>query len=214
MSSSYKHFASSFPFKKLQVGPYTVSYEECETTLSLYFSNIEKEKFRSLLHEAQIHPQKIYQEVLLWKEKKPKNPLLDNLLAFLYLQNRQKEKAEALIKSSYEQYPSYFFAKINYADQCLRQKKIDQIPLIFPSFDLHTLFPSKTSFHVSEFRGFMILLSRYHLLIHKKKQAEDYFKKAQIADPSHPSVILLEKELFPPKIFLKSLLLFRRLLKL
>ena len=214
MTQISPHFSSSFPLKELKVGAYTVFYEECEEALSVYFSKTQKEKFLNLLHEAQIRPKKMYQEALQWKTSHPKTPPLDNLLAFLHLQNHQKEKAEALIKSSYEEYPSYFFAKINYADQCLRQKKVDQIPLIFPSFDLHTLFPLKKKFHVSEFRCFMILLSRYHLFIKNRPLAQYYYKQALAADPSHPSVFILEKEVFKHKIFYKSLLLFRNFLKL
>jgi tetratricopeptide (TPR) repeat protein len=143
------------------------------------------------------------------------NPWIDNLLAYLHLQNKQQKKAEALIVSSYQKYPGYVFAKINYADQCLRQRKFKQIPLIFPSFELKTLYPHKKRFHVSEFRGLMIIASRYHALIGDRSHALLYYQKAYQADPSHPSLVLLEKELFSWRFSWKRcLLLFRRSLTL
>ena len=194
---------STFPLKELLIENTTVFYEDSFENLLLYFSKEEAKNFVHLLHEAQLHPKKIYADVLAKKELYPNNPMLDNLLTFLYFQNKEMKKAEELIVDGYHQYPEYFFAKINYADQCLRLKKWDQIPLIFPSFDLTTLFPDKTKFHVSEFRGFMIVVCRYFLCIKQKDQAKLFYQKALLADPSHPSLISLEKELFSFNCFKK-----------
>ena len=189
-------FTSSFPLKEMQIENITVYYEENFEHLIEFFSKEKAKYFVHLLHEAQIHPKTTYQEVLRVQAKTPNNPLLDNLLTFLHLQNKETKKAEALIIQSYNRYPNYLFAKINYADHCLRQKRLDQIPTIFPSFDLSKLFPKKKRFHVSEYRGFMTLACRYHCLIKKKALAQKYYDNAYMADPSHPSVILLEKNAF------------------
>ena len=200
-------FTSHFPIKTLQIGKYTIFYENSEKNLLKYFSKEEAKLFAELVQNVQIYPKTFYQETLLWKEKHPNNPLVDNLLAFIYLQNKEKEKAEKLIEESYKKYPDYLFAKINYADQCLRYKKLDLIPFIFPSFDLSALFPEKSKFHVSEFRGYMTLMSRYHLLLKDKKTARLYYQYAYQADPSHPSLIFLEKQLVQKNLnlFFKSL---------
>ena len=207
-------FISTFPLKEIQIEHITVSYEDSEENLLLYFSKTQAKQFIHFLHEAQIHPKKTYQEVLAWQKQISNNPLLDNLLTFLHLQNKEEKKAEELIIKSYHQYPNYLFAKINYADQCLRQKKLDQIPLIFPTFDLTSLFPKKTKFHVSEFRGFMIWACRYHLVIKKKSLAKNYCQNAYLADPSHPSVVLLEQKFFFKNYTRKSLFLFFKFFKL
>ncbi len=202
-------FSSSFPLKEIQIEETTVFYEDSLENLLPYFSKSEAKSFINLLHEVQIHPQKTHEEVLLLKQKHPnKNPLVDNLLTFSYLQNKKITEAEGLIVESYHNYPEYLFAKINYADQCLRKKKLSEISLIFPSFDLPLLLPKKTKFHVSEFRGFMILACRYHLKIRKKELAKKYYQNAYLADPTHPSLILLEKELFSKNPLLKNLILF------
>ena len=207
-------FTETFPVKEIQIEKTTVFFEGSLKNLLPYFSKPEAKKFAELLNEAQLEPQKTYQEVLEWKKKHPKNPVVDNLLAFSLSRNKELKKVEELVAESYHNYPNYLFAKINYADQCLRKKKLDQIPLIFPSFDLEVLFPKKAKFHVSEYRGFMILASRYHLKIGQKDLAQKYYQNAYLADPSHPSLIRLEKELLYKNLAHKSLLLFLKFFKL
>jgi tetratricopeptide (TPR) repeat protein len=207
-------FTAHFPVKEIYIEKTCVFFEGSLKNALSYFSKAEAKKFAELLNEAQLEPQKTYQTVLEWKKKHPKNPIVDNLLAFSLSRNEELKKVEQLVTESYHAYPDYLFAKINYADQCLRKKKLDQIPLIFPSFDLKVLFPKKAKFHVSEYRGFMILASRYHLKIGQRQLAQKYYQNAYLADPSHPSLILLEKELRFKNLAHKSLLLFLKLLKL
>jgi tetratricopeptide (TPR) repeat protein len=197
------YFSQTFPLRTLLVGEDVVSFVQSPESLSKNLSLPEQQAFSNLLEEAQIKPKQCIGKVKEWKAKYPHIPEIDNLLAFVYLQNKESEKAEQLIESSYFQYPHYFFAKINYADQCLRKKKIDKIPSIFPSFNLKELFPGKKDFHVSEFRGFMVLMSRYHMEIGQPELAKSFYEKAYAADPSHPSVVLLEKKFFKPSAIKK-----------
>ncbi len=203
--SHQTYFAPSFPISSLEIDGYKISYEDYKDSLNRAFSQKEQVKFQDLLHEAQIHPKQAYLKVLEWQSTVQNNKELDNLLTYLHLQNKQIEKAENLILSSFQKYPDYLFAKINYADQCLRKNKIDQIPLIFPSFNLKDLFPKRSSFHVSEFRGFMMIASLYHLKIKQPTQARYYYENARLADPLHPSVIFLERKFYKKNILIKFL---------
>ena len=213
MQEKNSPFTSTFPLKQQVIAGVIVFYEESTENLAPHFSPKEAAQFSLLVCEAQIDPKKAYSQALAWKEERKNHPAIDNLLAFLHLQNKELKKAEELIMQSYGNYPDYLFAKINYADQCLRKKQRKEIPRIFPTFELSKLLPHKAAFHVSEFRGFMILLARYHRQIGKKKDAQKYYEYAYTADPSHPSVIALEKELFrnfkPYKSLLQFLKFFR-----
>ena len=205
------HFSTSFPLHHLEIDGILVTYENNPSFLAKHFSKADQKKFQDLLHQALIHPKKAYQSALNWKKEEKAIPELDNLLTYLHLRNRQVHKAETLIQESYKAYPDYFFAKINYADQCLRKKRVDQIPLIFSSFDLRKLFPDKKSFHVSEFRGFMTLMSHYHFFLKDLVSAKKYYQNAYEVDPTHPSVIFLEK-IVHHQHFLKKF--FHKILKL
>ncbi len=202
--SSSVHFSKSFPLKQLEIDGVRVDYEDNSNSLKKHLSAQDQKRFQDLLHEAQIYPQKVYREVIAWQKTAPMIPELDNLLTYLHLQHKQTKLAEALIKESYENYPDYLFAKINYADQALRKNNHAEIPRIFPSFSLQEIIKTRKHFHVSEFRGFMVLISRYYLKMKEKDLAKSYYQKAYLADPTHPSVVLLEKQLFAPN-FLKRL---------
>lgn len=204
-------FSKSFPLRHLEIAGVKVTYEDSPTSLAKHFSEVDQKRFQDLLHEALLYPKKAYQTALNWKKEVEPIQELDNLLTYLHLRNRQVKKAEILIQESYQKYPNYFFAKINYADQCLRKKQADQIPLIFHSFDLQKLFPERKAFHVSEFRGFMTLMSHYHLFLKDRISAEKFYQNAYEADPTHPSVIFLEK-ILRHQNFLKKFL--HKILKL
>ena len=196
-------FTSHFPIQTLRIDGILISYEPSSFMLAPYFSNEEQELFGKLVEQVQIQPKQALILLLQWKEKHPSVAIIDNVLTYAYLQNKERQKAELLIEESYAKYPSYFFAKINYADQCLRKKTLSKIPTIFPSFDLKELFPEKEKFHVSEFRGFMVFMSYYQIAMKNRSKAKEYYEKAYQADPTHPSVVQLERKLFPPSLFKK-----------
>ncbi len=195
-------FSDSFPLSTLIIDNVKVTYEPSTQLLSKNFSKQEKETFSRLLQAAQVEPRKAYKEIKEWTKKAPE---IDNLLTYIYLQHKQVRKAEILTRKSFETYPDYLFVKINYADQCLRKNQLNKIPEIFPSCSLQELFPTRTSFHVSEFRGFMVLMSHYHIKLKKRPQAIEFYEKAVEADPAHPSVIFLEKKLKPKSLVKKTL---------
>ncbi len=201
------HFVSTFPLSYLIIKGVKVCYEENATQIQQHFKKEKRSvsNFQKMLEEAQMNPKAAYPTVLEWKKEDPDNPIIDNLLTYLHLKHKQVGKAEDLIYESYQKHPTYFFAKINYADQCLRKKNLKEIPIIFPSFNLKKLFPSKESFHVSEYRGFMTLIGQYYLAIKDISSAKECYANAYEADPTHPSVVLLEKKIYKKDFFSKLL---------
>ena len=187
-------FSNNFPLKEIEIGSLRVYYEEDYKHVLTYFSKSQAKTFVAFLHKAQLEPKKYLNAVFQMKQEHPLNPLVDNLLAFVYINTKQIKKAETLIEESYYHHPQYLFARINYADQCLRKKNLTKIPTIFPSFDLKTLFPDRTRFHVSEYRGLMVLACRYYRQTKQKDLARTFYEKAYKVDPAHPSVISLEKK--------------------
>jgi len=161
--------------------------------------------YLSLLERVQRSPKKVYAEIKAFSKNHLDVPEVINLLTFAHIRNRKIAAAEKLIQTTFEKHPDYLFARINYADQCLRKKKLEKIPELFPSFNLKQLYPERKVFHTSEFRGYMVFMSYYFLAKKERENALPYFEKAKEVDPFDRSVIFLEK-----KLFQKSLL--RRLL--
>ncbi|HSX04593.1 MAG TPA: hypothetical protein VLG76_07690 [Rhabdochlamydiaceae bacterium] len=192
--------------KKICISDTQVSLEPMPSDLSKKLSNAELKHYIALLEKAQFYPHRAFEEVKEFQSKHPDLPEAMNLLTFVTIQKKEIAKAEKMIQESYEKFPHYLFARINYADQCLRKKQLQKIPEIFSSFNLKDLYPEKRVFHYSEFRGFMVTLGFYHLTLKNRKEAKECLDHAKKADPDHSSVKLLEKKLRPN--------LFKRLLRL
>lgn len=157
-------------------------------------------EYLQLFENAQSNPKKTLPLIQAFAEKNPDMPQANNLLAYALIRTKKVKKAEELIVNTYQKHPDYLFGKINYADLCLRKKRISEIPQIFSSFDLSQLYPEKKQFHFSEFRGFMVVMGFYHLALGQRKAAETYYTLAVKADPLHPGVEALEKKLFKKNI--------------
>lgn len=151
-------------------------------------------RYLELLKEIERSPKKILQEVERYA-KEENQPESLSLLAYAYLKCRKLKAAEEIIKQCYGLYPDHLTCRINYADQCLRKKRFKEIPKIFPSFKLEELYPKRSQFYVSEYRGFLVVMGQYHLAIKDLEEAEKYYIEAVKADPLHPSIVYLEKAL-------------------
>jgi len=187
-----------------RVENYRISFNSMPSSLAERISKEDLKTFISLLDKAQFSPRKTLRAVEEFQEEHPDLPEALNLLSYVYIHTRQIAKAERLIEQTYEKYPQYFFARINFADQCLRKKKFEKIPQIFPDFNLKKLYPEKKIFHYLEFRGFLIVLGFYFRAMGNKSEAKNCLSVAKEIDPDHSSVKLLEKKLFPfPFSFLR-----------
>src|ERR1700722_1739089 len=173
---------------------YRVVFEKQNDDLML--EKKERKLFEELHTKIQEEPQKHLDTLIQFCGRHPTIPEAANLLAFAYLKLKKRKEAEEWIERTYLNHPHYLIARINYADQALRLKRPEQVPSIFNDcFDLHHLYPDKTSFHYAEFRGFMTVMGFYHLEIGEKEKAQEYYQMAFQVDPLHPSVAALEKAL-------------------
>lgn len=176
---------------------HTVTWEQDLSHLKKKFSQKELQKFLELYALAQEKPRRARKEIEAFRNDHPDHPEVLNLLTYLYIFSRKIRKGDQLIEENYKKNPEYFIGKINFADLCLRRKNPEKIPEIFNhKWNLTEMFPSKKIFHISEFRGFMIIMGLYHLSIGKREAAECYHYLAARVSPSHPSTRMLAKKLY------------------
>jgi tetratricopeptide (TPR) repeat protein len=173
---------------------YHISFAEMSTSLKEKLSEAELKRYVELLEAAQVRPRAVYKEVIAFASKHEDVGEVINLLTFAHIQNHRIVEAETLIKETFEKHPEYLFARINYADQCIRKQQLEKVLEIFPTFDLAELCPEKEVFHTSEFRGFLIMMAYYFLALKEREQALPYVAKAKEIDPEHPSVRYLERK--------------------
>ena len=198
-----KYFVDTPSVKSISIKGYEVFFEPLATPYPSAIPKKYKKTYLALLEEAQVSPKGCLEKALSLKNQVPASPEIDNLLTYLYIQHRKLPKAEKLIEEGYKNYPDYFFAKINYADQLLRKKQYLKVAEIFPSDELKDSSFQRTQYHVTEYRSFMVLMSRYYLALGQRSKALEFYQNAHLADPAHTTVMALEKALFKGAFFKK-----------
>jgi len=184
--------------------PLTITIDRDLSSLKQTLSKDDFKRFIDIHERSPDNPKKARKEVEQLLTQYPYQPEIMNLLTYLYLARRKVRKADRLIVENYRFNPDYLHAKINYADYCIRKGKKDEISKIFDQkFDLRLLDPKRCVFHLSEYRGLMVLMGFYHLSLKNKDAAEAYFYLAHTVDKSHPSVLLLKKKLYKKSLYKK-----------
>ncbi|NGX60261.1 MAG: hypothetical protein KR126chlam3_01431 [Chlamydiae bacterium] len=184
---------------------YRISFDAMQDSLKEKLKKEELKKYLELLEAVQKKPRSVYSEVKAFGEKHSDVAEVINLLTFAHIQNHRIAEAEKLIEDTFNKHPEYLFARINYADQCIRNKKLEMVEELFPTFDLSELCPEKEVFHTSEFRGFLIMMTYYHRARKEKEKAIHYLAKAKEIEPHHPSVRYLEKKLLKKSLLARLL---------
>jgi len=186
---------------------HTVTWNQNLEHLERSFSKGDLETFLSLYEIAETDPKKALRQIEEFKKIYPNHPEVLNLLSYVYIRKKKIRQSDKLIEENFKKNPDYLFARINFADLCLRRKKPQKIPELFNhAFSLRDFCPEKNEFHISEFRGFTALMGHYHLQIKKLEIAECYHYLAHRTSPNHPSTKFLEKKLYY-KPFYKRLIL-------
>lgn len=180
---------------------YQITFDSRPDHLKKQLSEPDLKSYLKLLEQAQIHPKEVYGQIKEFCEKHLHVAEVVNLLTFAHIQNFKIREAETLIEKTFIDHPDYLFARVNFADQVLRKKQLDKIKEIFPTFNLHELFPEKSEFHASEFRAFVVMLGFYYLALKDQTAAIECLEVAKEIEPHDQSVIFLEK-----KIYRRSLL--------
>jgi tetratricopeptide (TPR) repeat protein len=151
------------------------------------------------LHElSQTQPRQAIPELEDWLKRYPEVPLFYNYLSVAYSQTGQARKAEQTIRENYRRHPDYLFARLNYAEICMLHGDYATVAeIIEHKFDLQLLYPHRTSFHITEFTGFMWVVGQYQLQTGHRKEAELVLDALRKAAPEAEATRRLYAELHP-----------------
>ncbi|MFW5444160.1 MAG: hypothetical protein ACKE51_07630 [Methylococcaceae bacterium] len=120
--------------------------------------------------------EKLIPRLLELKQEYPKVSIIYNYISVAY-GFINKEKQNESIRDNYFKNPNYLFARCHYAQLCLEKSEPEQIPAIFDKkFDLKSLYPRRTLFHVTEYAAFSGVLCGYFNAQGEKEQAEAVYK--------------------------------------
>jgi tetratricopeptide (TPR) repeat protein len=192
-------------YKAVYVSTYEITSEPIVDRRYKRLPEHVKDAIDRLHHLAQRQPLEAIPELLEWIEKYPDVLQLYNFLSVAYSQSGQQEKAEEVILENYRRNPDYLFARLNYAEICLRKSDLDRVAEIFDNkFDLKMLYPKRKRFHISEVASFMGIIGIYFVEIGEPEAAEKYYDILKQIAPRYPATRALHRKLHPG--FLQRLL--------
>lgn len=148
------------------------------------------------------------------KEKYPTVPVLYNYLSVAYSRCGDFQRLDEIALENYEKNPDYLFARLNYAQICMRKGELKKVPEILDNkFDLKLLYPHRTTFHVSEVVNFGGVVGLYFCAIGEPEKAKMYYKIIKELAPDHEITKNLGRSLSPSIVKQALDRLVKRLLK-
>jgi hypothetical protein len=149
-------------------------------------SEIEDE-VEELFYDCQQDPGKAIPQLRALIEEYPAVPQLYNYLAVAYSAEGNEEMLREVAIWNYRNNPDYLFAKLNYAEVCLRDGNLEEIPDVFDNkFDLRELYPERDVFHLSEAVGFFGVVGSYLALSGRDEEARHYHRLMKKIAPGNP----------------------------
>lgn len=186
------------PLAHVRIAEYEIT---SEPVIELQDKRIPKEVKSALerLHSiVQARPHTAIPELVALIQAHPNIPKLYNYLSIAYSAAGDTEKAEEVVTKNYQLHPDYLFARMNYAEVCLRRNDYDAVAQIFNhKFDLKLLYPKRKCFHISEFTGFFGIIGPYFYHTGQQETAENVYQLLYQVDPKNYYTKRLKRLLYP-----------------
>jgi hypothetical protein len=107
-----------------------------------------------------------------WIAREPL-PIFFNWLSVAYGALGKAELEAEAVRENYRRNPGYLFARVNYAQQCLREKNLDGMrEALGASLEIGPLLGSRKRVHVSEVAAYFYAVALYHLEREDRAAAE------------------------------------------
>jgi tetratricopeptide (TPR) repeat protein len=107
-----------------------------------------------------------------WIEREPL-PIFYNWLSVAYAGLGEFDAVRDTVRENYRQNPRYLFARVNYAQQCLKDGDLAGMrEALGESLDLRPLLGSRKSVHVSEVAAYFYAVACYHIETEDRPAAE------------------------------------------
>lgn len=166
---------------------YTVTYEPIKNKdLETLSAEVQKQVGK-LFYMTNSNPKKVIPELRELIEEYPHIAVLYNYLGRAYSVLGDTKNANKIVFEAYQKFPNYLFARLNYAQICLEDGQLEEIPEIFDNkFELKLLYPERSEFHISEVLNFTYATGSYFARIGNKEAANSRYKFLKQIEPEHP----------------------------
>jgi tetratricopeptide (TPR) repeat protein len=135
-------------------------------------------------------------------------PLFFNWLSGAYSALGDERGVEDTVRENYRRNPQYLFARVNYAELCLRDGDLDgALEALGEGLDIRALLGGRKRMHVSELTAYFYAVGLYHIKAGDLAAAENIYGILKEAAPDEPPTKELRRKLHPR---LRDLLFTRR----
>ena len=142
-------------------------------------------------------PRSAVTELRAWIEREPL-PMFFNWLSMAYSSLGDDQGMEAAIRENYRTNPQYLFARLNYAELCLRDGNLEGArEALGAGFDIRRLLGGRKRVHVSEVAGYYYAVGLYRLETGDRDAAEKMYELLEEVAPAEPPTDELRRRLHP-----------------
>jgi tetratricopeptide (TPR) repeat protein len=151
-----------------------------------------------LLHALVLEdPRAAVVELRAWIEREPL-PMFFNWLGVAHSALGETEAVRETVRENYRQNPNYLFARVNYAELCLRDGDLPgALAALGPALDIRPLLGGRKRVHVSEVAGYFFAVALYHIEAGDRDVAETIYEMLDEVAPDEPSTEDLRRRLHP-----------------
>lgn len=142
-------------------------------------------------------PQTAVGELRAWIAREPL-PLLFNWLSGAYSALGDIPGVEDTVRENYRRNPQYLFARVNYAELCLRDGDFDgALEALGGGLDIRALLGGRKRVHVSELTAYFYAVGLYHIKGGDFAAAEHIYGILKDVAPDEPPTEELRRMLHP-----------------
>jgi hypothetical protein len=142
-------------------------------------------------------PRAAVTELRAWIEREPL-PMFFNWLSAAYSALSDVQGVEDVVRENYRRNPQYLFARVNYAELCIRDGDLDGArEALGGGLDIRALLGGRKRVHVSELLGYFYAVGLYHIRMGNLAAAENVYAILKEAAPDEPAVEELRRRLHP-----------------
>jgi tetratricopeptide (TPR) repeat protein len=142
-------------------------------------------------------PRAAVTELRAWIEREPL-PIFYNWLSAAYSALRDVYAVDDVVRENYRRNPQYLFARVNYAEVCIRDGDLAGArEALGDGLDIRLFLGGRKRVHVSELAGYYYAVGLYHLKEGDAAAAEKVYEVLKGAAPDEPPTEELRRMLHP-----------------
>jgi len=176
---------------------YEVVYGAIEQPWQARLSKETQEAFPRLHALVLDDPRAAVAELRAWIEREPL-PMFFNWLSVAYGALGDTEGVRDTVRENYRRNPQYLFARLNYAELCLRDGELEgALEALGPALDIRRFLGGRRRIHVSEVAGYFYTVAIYHLKTGDRAAAEKIYEMLEEVAPEEGATEDLRRRLYP-----------------